>query len=186
MNREEALAIVKQQLTESRYLHTIGVTDTAVYLAKKYGADEKKAELAGVFHDYAKYRPKDEMKHIIKEQKMPELLLEFHSEMWHAPVGAYLVKKEVGIQDEEILSAIYYHTSGRANMTLLEKIIYVADYIEPGRDFSGVDEVRALAQQDLDIALLQAVKNTITFLLSKNAKIYPETLETYNHLVQKK
>ena len=99
MNREQALSIVKEQLTESRYLHTIGVMESAISLAKRYQADVKKAELAAIFHDYAKYRPKEEMKRIIEEQGMPKELLSFHSEMWHAPVGAYLVEKEVGIHD---------------------------------------------------------------------------------------
>lgn len=186
MERHEALEIVKKQLTEHRYQHTIGVMETAVELAKRYGADEKKAELAAIFHDYAKFRPKEEMKQIILEQNMPNDLLSYNTELWHAPVGAYLVQTEVGIQDEDILKAIRYHTSGRADMTLLEKIVYVADYIEPGRIFQGVEEVRALAQQDLDQALLQALKNTVQFLLKKNQPIYPDTIHTYNALIMKK
>ncbi|MGM9928601.1 MAG: bis(5'-nucleosyl)-tetraphosphatase (symmetrical) YqeK [Bacillus sp. (in: firmicutes)] len=185
MKREQALSIVKEQLTESRYVHTIGVMESAISLAERYGADVKKAETAAIFHDYAKYRPKEEMKRIIEEQRMPEELLSFHSEMWHAPVGAYLVEKEVGITDEEVLSAITYHTSGRADMTLLEKIVFLADYIEPGRNFPGVDEVRALAEKDLDVAVVQAMRNTITFLLKKNTRIYPDTFYAYNDLVQK-
>jgi len=185
MNREQALSIVKEQLTESRYLHTIGVMESAISLAKRYQADVKKAELAAIFHDYAKYRPKEEMKRIIEEQGMPKELLSFHSEMWHAPVGAYLVEKEVGIHDEEILSAITYHTSGRANMTLLEKIVFLADYIEPGRSFPGVDEVRELAERNLNVAVIAAMRNTITFLMKKNTRIYPDTFIAYNDLVQK-
>ena len=186
MNRKKALAIVKEQLTESRYVHTIGVTDTAVLLAEKYGADVKKAELAAIFHDYAKYRSKEEMKSIIIEQNMPKELLQFHSEMWHAPVGAYLVEKEVGITDSDVLSAITYHTTGRVGMTLLEKIIYLADYIEPGRSFPGVEEVRELADKGLDKALIQAFKNTISFLVSKGSAIYPDTFYAYNDFVKKK
>lgn len=186
MERHEALEIVKKQLTEHRYQHTIGVMETAIELAKRYGADEKKAELAAIFHDYAKFRPKEEMKQIILEQNMPNDLLFHSTELWHAPVGAYLVQTEVGIRDEEILNAIRYHTSGRAEMTLLEKIVYLADYIEPGRIFPGVEEVRALAQQDLDQALIQALKNTIQFLLKKNQPIYPDTIHTYNALIMKK
>ncbi|ARW46272.1 Nicotinate-nucleotide adenylyltransferase (plasmid) [Bacillus licheniformis] len=110
-------------------------------------------------------------------------MLNFHHELWHAPAGAALVKTEVGITDEDILSAIRFHTSGRPNMTLLEKVVYVADYIEPGRRFPGVEEVRTLAEEDLDSALIQALKNTITFLISKNQAVYPETVATYNALV---
>jgi predicted HD superfamily hydrolase involved in NAD metabolism len=87
--------------------------------------------------------------------------------------------------DKEVLEAIRYHTTGRPGMSLLEKVIYLADYIEPGRHFPGVDEVRALAKQDLDTALIQAVKNTILFLMKKNQPVYPDSFQTYNDLVMK-
>ncbi|MEH7178824.1 bis(5'-nucleosyl)-tetraphosphatase (symmetrical) YqeK [Neobacillus vireti] len=186
MEREAALKIVKEQLTDHRYQHTLGVMETAIALAKLYGADEKKAELAAIFHDYAKFRNKDEMRQIILSEKFPEDLLHYHSELWHAPVGAYLVEKEAGVKDKEVLNAIRFHTSGRPGMTLLEKVIYLADYIEPGRHFPGVEDVRALAKQDLDNALIQAVKNTILFLMKKNQSVYPDSFQTYNDLVMKR
>lgn len=183
MERNEALEIVKAQLTEHRYNHTIGVMETALLLAEQYGSDEKKAELSAIFHDYAKFRPKEEMRQIIIDEKMPTELLEYNSELWHAPVGAFLVKKEVGIEDKDILDAIKYHTSGRPGMSQLEKIIYLADYIEPGRHFPGVDEVRELAKEDLDTALIKAIQNTIQFLMRKNHPVFPDTFHTYNDLV---
>lgn len=186
MEREQALQMVRPQLTEHRYLHTLGVMETAIRLAEKYGADGKKAELAAIFHDYAKFRPKDEMRQIIKEQKMPAILLEFNSELWHAPVGAFLAEKEAGIQDGEILDAIRFHTSGRVGMTLLDKIIYLADYIEPGRHFPGVEEIREMAGNDLDAALIQSMKNTIQFLMKKNQPVFPDTFHAYNSLVKNK
>lgn len=184
MERSEALSIVKTQLTEKRYSHTVGVMDTAVHLAKLYGEDEKKAELAAIFHDYAKFRPLEEMKEIIIQEQMPSELLAFNGELWHAPVGAYLVSKEVGINDPDILNAIRYHTSGRPDMSLLEKIIYVADYIEPGRNFPGVDEARRLAAVNLDEAILFATGQTISFLVSRRRLVFPLTLETYNAFVK--
>lgn len=183
MDREQALLLVKEQITEHRYTHTLGVTDTAITLAKRYGADVKKAEMAAIFHDYAKFRSQEEMAAIIRQQKMDPQLLSFNSELWHAPVGAYLVHKEAGIEDEEILDAIRYHTSGRVGMTLLEKVIYVADYIEPGRHFPGVEEVRELAEEDLDKALIQSLKNTIQFLMKRDQPVFPDTFHTYNNLV---
>ena len=117
MNRTEALEIVKKQLTERRYIHTVGVMETAIELAKRFEADEKKAELAAIFHDYAKFRPKEEMKQIIIDQNMNPSLLEYNNELWHAPVGAFLVRNEVGITDKEVLDAITYHTSGRPGMS---------------------------------------------------------------------
>lgn len=185
MDREEALRIVKPHLTVHRYQHTIGVMETAIELAKNYGADPSRAEMAAIFHDYAKFRPKEEMKAVILEQNMSKQLLEYNEELWHAPVGAYLVEKETGLSDNEILDAIRYHTAGRPGMKLLEKVIYLADYIEPGRHFPGVDDVREMAQQDLNRALIEAIKNTIQFLMRKNQPVYPDTFLTYNDLVQK-
>ncbi|MCA1036305.1 MULTISPECIES: bis(5'-nucleosyl)-tetraphosphatase (symmetrical) YqeK [Bacillus] len=186
MDREFYLKIVKKQLTEHRYQHTIGVMETAIGLARTFGADIKKAETAAILHDYAKFRPKDEMKRIIIVQKMPEELLMYNSELWHAPAGAYLAETEAGVTDPEILDAIRYHTSGRPQMPLLDKIIYLADYIEPGRHFPGVDEVRKLAETDLDSALIKAMQNTITFLMKKNQPVFPLTFLSYNDLVMKK
>lgn len=186
MERDKALSIVKEQLTERRYLHTIGVMDTAIVLARKFGSNEKKAELAAIFHDYAKYRSKEEMEKIIAQENMPADLLKANIELWHAPVGAFLVEKEAGINDEEILNAIRFHTTGRAGMTVLEKVIFLADYIEPGRKFPGVDKVRQLAKENLDLALIKALKNTISFLLEKNQPIYPDTVHTYNDLLIKR
>jgi predicted HD superfamily hydrolase involved in NAD metabolism len=186
MNLEIALKLVKDQITEHRYQHTLGVVETAVRLAEQYGADKEKAEIAAAFHDYAKFRPKEEMREIIINQNMPKDLLDYNTELWHAPVGAFLVEKEAGVTDIEILDAIRYHTSGRPNMTLLDKIIYLADYIEPGRHFPGVEEVRELAKEDLNKALIRSIQNTIIFLMKKNQPIYPDTFLTYNSLVNSK
>lgn len=185
MDRDVALQQVKEHLTEERYQHTLGVMETAIMLAKRYGVDENKAQLAAIFHDYAKFRPKDEMRQIIISEKMPEILLEFHPELWHAPVGAYLVEKEQGIIDQEITQAIRYHTSGRPQMTMLEKVIYLADYMEPGRDFPGVEEVRTIAKKDINQALFSALRKTILFLLEKKRPIYPDTFHAYNYFLLK-
>ncbi|ART77358.1 phosphohydrolase [Sutcliffiella horikoshii] len=185
MNREKALRLVKEQLTERRYVHTIGVMEAAIELAERYGVDKDKAELAAIFHDYAKFRDKEEMRRIIIDQKMPQDLLQFHDELWHAPVGAYLVEKEAGVSDDEVLEAIRCHTSGKINMSTLDKVLYVADYIEPGRDFPGVEQVRESAKSSLDIAVIQAMKNTITYLLTRNQPVYPDTFHAYNDMTMK-
>lgn len=185
MNREKALRLVKEQLTERRYVHTIGVMEAALELAERYGVDKEKAELAAIFHDYAKFRDKEEMRRIIIDQKMPQDLLQFHDELWHAPVGAYLVEKEAGISDAEVLEAIRCHTSGKINMSMLDKVLYVADYIEPGRDFPGVEQVRESAKSSLDIAVIQSMKNTITYLLKRSQPIYPDTFHAYNDMTMK-
>ncbi|MBU8905612.1 bis(5'-nucleosyl)-tetraphosphatase (symmetrical) YqeK [Desertibacillus haloalkaliphilus] len=184
MERSVALETVKEHLTEHRYEHTIGVMETAIQLAEKYGANVAQAELAAIFHDYAKFRPKDEMKSIILKEHLRQDYLQYGDELLHAPVGAHLVKGEVGIKDEEVLQAICYHTTGRPNMSLLEKIIYLADYIEPGRSFKGVDQVRELAQNSLDEAIIQSLINTINFLMKKKQPVFPDTLATYNQMVR--
>ncbi|MCA1057978.1 bis(5'-nucleosyl)-tetraphosphatase (symmetrical) YqeK [Rossellomorea aquimaris] len=182
MNRDKALEIVKEHLTEHRFVHTCGVMETSIELAKRYGADEKKAETAAIFHDYAKFRDKQEMQSIIEDEGLAQDLLLYNSELWHAPVGAVLVEREVGIEDVEILNAIRFHTSGKEGMTVLDKVIYLADYIEPNRQFPGVEEVRELAEKSLDLALLKALQNTMTFLMKRNQAIYPDTFRFYNEL----
>lgn len=183
MEQSRALELVKPHLTESRYTHTIGVMETAIILAERFGEDKKKAEIAAVFHDYAKYRDKEQMRQLVRDDLPCKDILEYSSELLHAPCGAYYVEKELDIRDQEIIDAIKYHTTGRPNMSGLEKVIFLADYIEPNRQFPGVDEVRELAESNLDEAIIQMLENMISFLISKRQLLYPLTLETYNHLI---
>lgn len=187
MNREQLLAAVKEQVTKHRYEHILGVVETAKKLAKRYGADKKKAELAAILHDYCKFWPEEKMKQIIEDTPhIPADLLEYDKELWHAHVGAEVARRELGIEDEDVLDAIRYHTSGRENMTLLERVVCLADYIEPNRQFPGVDELRKLAKEDLDRALAQALGGTITFLVNREKKIYPLTVLARNSLIKPK
>ncbi|WP_042223397.1 bis(5'-nucleosyl)-tetraphosphatase (symmetrical) YqeK [Oceanobacillus manasiensis] len=182
MKISKAMELVEPQLTKERYEHSLRVAKTARYLAKLYDGPEEKAELAGVLHDYAKYRSLEKMAEEIKTFNLPADLLDFHSELWHAPIGAILVEEECGLKDEDIQYAIRYHTTGRANMSKLEKIIFLADYIEPGRNFPGIEEVREVAETNLEYACWLAVRNTINYLISKRAKVYPDTFHAYNDL----
>ncbi|MFZ4451955.1 bis(5'-nucleosyl)-tetraphosphatase (symmetrical) YqeK [Salibacterium aidingense] len=182
MDRKEALERVKPHLTEHRYVHTLGVRDTALKLAEKEDVEKDKVETAAIFHDYAKFRSKEEMRRIIEAENWNEQFITYGDELLHAPAGAYLVEKEVGIKDEEILSAIFWHTTGKVDMSPMEKIIFLADYIEPNRKFPGVEETREEAEKDMDCAIKMALRNTITFLLKKNQPVFPETLFAYNHL----
>lgn len=184
MEREIALQIVKKQLTEKRYIHTIGVLETAIQLAKTYDANEDKAAMAAIFHDYAKCRKVKEMKQLVIKEKLDRRFLDYGTELLHAPVGALLVKTEVGIKDEDILDGIRYHTTGRPQMSLLEKIVFIADYIEPNRTFSGVEEARELAFKNINEAIVFAIVNTIEFLLKKKQLVFPDTLATYNYLIE--
>ncbi|MFC3039124.1 bis(5'-nucleosyl)-tetraphosphatase (symmetrical) YqeK [Virgibacillus xinjiangensis] len=185
MRISEAKEQVRPLLTKDRYDHSLRVAETAVVLAERYGVPADKAELAAVWHDHAKYRPKEELKHFIANSSLPQDLLEYHHELWHGPVGALLLEDEYGLKDRDIQNAVHYHTTGRANMTKMEMVIFLADYIEPGRAFPGVQEVREAAGTDLVRACWMAAKNTIHFLTNKQALVYPDTFHAYNDLTRK-
>lgn len=185
MKMDEAAKLIKPHLTVERYEHTLRVAETAVELAARYGESAEKAELAAIFHDYAKYRPLDEMRRWILNSPLPKDLLQYHHELWHGPVGSILINREYGIDDPEICQAIYYHTTGRANMSKLEMIIFLADYMEPGRSQPGVEEVREVAKQDLVKACWFVSRNTIQFLMQKKATIYPDTFYAYNDFTRR-
>ncbi|WP_100488655.1 bis(5'-nucleosyl)-tetraphosphatase (symmetrical) YqeK [Sporolactobacillus pectinivorans] len=186
MKIEEAERAIKDLLPEKRYRHSLGVSETAVKLAEKYGADVEKARLAGMLHDIAKYFSDEELKAVIlRRSDISDDFLNYSDKLWHAPVGAAYVQEHMGIDDREILDAMTYHTTGRNEMSLLEKIIFLADYIEPGRDFPGVDVVRETAAVSLDDAVLQELQKTIIHLLEKRQSVYPKTFEAYNDFVKK-
>ncbi|SMO50902.1 bis(5'-nucleosyl)-tetraphosphatase (symmetrical) YqeK [Melghirimyces algeriensis] len=183
MNRKELAERVRRELPTTRWEHTLRVMETAKELADRYQADCDQAELAALLHDYCKFWPKERMKHIIHTYQLPKDLLEHHAELWHAFVGAEVVREELGVNDPDVLNAIRYHTSGRPHMSLLERVIFLADYIEPGRRFPGVDEVRELARKSLDQAVLKSLDNTLVFLIQKGHKVYPLTLAARNEMV---
>lgn len=185
MYEEEAIRLIEKVLPRKRYEHTLRVVKEAQILAERYHVDVDKARLASVLHDYAKYRPIEEMRKTVQQvPELPEDLLDCSGEILHAFVGAYYVKKEVGIQDEDILSAIRFHTTGRGNMTDLEKVVFLADFIEPMRSFPQLDKVREKALTSLDLACLAALKINVTYLVGKNAFIYKDTFEAYNYFVK--
>ena len=178
--RELLMQKVQMQMSERRFCHVLGVEETAVALAAKYGADEAKASIAALTHDYAKERPNDEFELIIRRDGFDLALLNYGNEIWHGLVGADIVQRELAIDDEEILQAIRVHTTGAAKMSLLDKIIYVADYIEPGRDFPGVEEARKVSYANLDDGVGFELAHTLDFLITNRKKIYPKTFAAYN------
>lgn len=185
MDIERARKLIEQNLTKDRFEHSLRVAETAVPLAKRHGAPVEKVELAALLHDYAKCMTPDELRNYIKEYDLPTTLLAYNSELWHAPVGAMIMKHRYGIEDKDILNAIYYHTTGRADMSLIEQIIFISDYIEPGRNHSGVEEVRKLAETNLVQAIQRALRNSIIYLVNKNVTLYPDTFYAYNNFTVK-
>ncbi|MFD0896174.1 bis(5'-nucleosyl)-tetraphosphatase (symmetrical) YqeK [Loigolactobacillus binensis] len=180
LTRAELLTRISEQLSASRFAHVQRVEQTAIKLAKKYGADVQRASIAGLVHDYAKQRPDQEFKRIIRQQQLDPDLLTANNGIWHGVVGAYLVEQELGIHDTQILNAVRRHTIGAVEMTALDKIIFVADFIEPGRDFPGIEQARAAANESLDAGVRFEISNTLKFLLAKQVNIYPKTIDTYN------
>ncbi|MGE5702687.1 MAG: bis(5'-nucleosyl)-tetraphosphatase (symmetrical) YqeK [Clostridia bacterium] len=182
-DREHLLSQIRSQMNEKRYHHTLGVAQSARELAIRYGADPDKAELAGYVHDYCKCWPIPKLHEYLLRYDMPEDILTGERELWHAFVGAMVIQHELDVTDPEIIQAVRYHTTGRAGMSLLEKVVCVADYIEPQRSFPGVETIRKLAEQDLDQALAYALGGTITMLIELKKTVHPLTLLAYNDLV---
>ena len=184
IREHEILAVVKTKMPNKRYIHTLGVRDTAIKLAELYGESTEKAMLAAIIHDIAKYADLEWMRGVVREQNMDSRLLPWENEILHGPVGAYIAKQQFNIDDEDILNAIRHHTTGRPGMSRLEKIIYVADMIEPNRKFEGVDELRTIAFTNLDEAMKACILHTITFLVQSHQRIYPLSIECYNELMR--
>jgi predicted HD superfamily hydrolase involved in NAD metabolism len=176
---------LKANLNEERYEHSLGTAECASRLAEKYGLDKDKAFFTGLIHDCAKCMPKEDSFGILKTLSLCEGEME-NFKTHHAPVGAYLAKKEFGIEDEEILSAIRWHTIGKQDMSLFEKIIFLADKIEERtRPIEYAKPIRdALLQNGIDAGLLVCYKNTIKSLVDRDLTICTVTIDIYNSLLK--
>lgn len=179
---------LQQRLKRNRFAHSVGVAYTAVKLAKRFGVDEEKAYIAGLLHDCAREYENDEMlDQAIRwgieinyvEREMPILL--------HPYIGAKMIRPIYGVRDEEIEQAIWRHTVGAIDMTPLDKIIYIADMIEPNRTYPGVEELRNLAETaELDEIILTALSESIIFVVRKNSLVHPTTISARNFLLLQK
>lgn len=172
---------LKSELDHDRYEHTTGVMYTAACLAMRYGEDMERALLAGLLHDCAKCIPADEKMKLCKKNKIEMSEAEKENPgLLHAKLGAFLAKEKYGITDEGILHAIQVHTTGCPEMTLLDKIIYIADYIEAGRKpLPNLAEVRKMAFCDLDACLCRILGDSLVYLESRGNVVDPMTEKTY-------
>lgn len=181
---ELAYEVLRTKLRDKRYIHTLGVVSVAKKLAKENGVSLFKAEVAALSHDIAKNMKKEDMIKLIKEE---ELTLsreeEMNIDLWHGILAPVIARKELKIEDKEVLDAIRYHTTGRENMTKLDKIIYIADIIEPSRVFKGVDKIREAVMEDLDKGILIGLDYAINFLISKNSILDINTIKARNYLI---
>ena len=185
MNIIELQQSMSKVLKPKRYVHVLGVQYTAASLAMVYGVDIYKAQVAGLLHDCAKYLSDEEMFQECENHRIDVTEGEkIATQTLHAPVGAYLAQSIYGITDLDIINAIRYHTIGRPNMSMLEKIIYIADYIEPSRPadiIPNLDKIRKLAFTNIDKAVVESIENTIFYVQSKNQLLNENTYDTLNY-----
>lgn len=183
-NEEQIIEYLKEKLKKNRYEHSLGVRDTAIKLAEIYNVDVKKARAAGLVHDCAKYMSNEEILSIAEENDIYiDEVSRVNPQLLHGGIAAVIAKNIMGIYDEEILNAVRYHTTGKKNMSSLEKIVYISDYIEPLRDFPGVEDLRKKAFTDLDGAMLDAFNNTIKVVIIRNQLLHVNTIQGRNYLI---
>lgn len=176
--------LMRDLLDRELFDHSLGVADAAADLAEKFGADPEKAYLSGIVHDYGKRFSGLELVKLAEQMDIPlDRITRQESRLLHAPVGAALLKKESIITDPKILRAVAYHTTGRSRMSRLEKVIYLADYIETGRDFPAADRIRRVAVENLEQALLEAVEFAIKSVLDRGLMLHPRSVAFRNELV---
>ena len=181
---EKVKAAIK---STQRFTHSQNVAIEAAKLARHYGEDEEAAKIAGILHDCAKEIP---------PERAIELFTKFGividditlntPKLIHAPLGACIAQYEYGITDTRILDAIWFHTTAKSNMTLLTKILYVADFIEPEREFEGVEQLRLIAYGDLDAAVMDGLNWTLNDVLKEGKLIHPDTVHARNFLLAQK
>ena len=186
MTIDQMTSKLKSSLLEKRFVHSVGVMNTAVEMAKAHGVDEYKAAVAGLLHDCAKNYSKDDMFVLCEEYGIVlDDVMKNSTGLIHGLLGAEVAKREYGVDDDEIYDAIYYHTIGKPDMSLLTQIIYMADGMEPNRHYDGVDRIRALAEEDLDKALVLQIDYTIKSVISKGGLLHTNTIDTRNYYLKK-
>lgn len=188
LTTEECRKVVKPRLSEARWKHSQNVSKEAVRLAKKYGADPQKAEIAGLLHDVMKDTAPEEQLQMMQRFGIILTNVELAApKLWHAMSGAAFLERELGMQDADILNAVRYHTTARKGMSLLEQVIYIADFTSAERDYDGVEEMRKAADTSLEEAMVEGLAFTIQDLSEKKAPIHPDTFYAYNEvIIQKK
>ncbi|MGL4980352.1 MAG: bis(5'-nucleosyl)-tetraphosphatase (symmetrical) YqeK [Fusobacteriaceae bacterium] len=178
---------LKSRVSLKRYNHVLGVVKTAEELAEYYNISQKKAKIAALLHDIMKEEKLDFLNEICSQLDFKEIQKHSNSnEILHGFAAAEYSKQKYGIKDEEILNAVRYHTIGRKDMGILEKIIYIADGIEPGREYENVDKIRELAFKNLDEAILFEVNQKIIYLIKADKIIHINALKMRNDLLKKR
>lgn len=186
MDRDYYLSVIKNRMGERRYIHSVNVSKAAVKLAEIYGVDTEKSELAGILHDSCKEIEKPSMLQIIADGGIIlDDTSKKSSKLWHAIAGSVYVRDTLGIKDEDIINSIRYHTTGRANMSMLEKIIFTADFISDERNYNGIEIMREKAYRDIDEAMLYGLQFTISNLAQNAMPIHRDAIDCYNEILSK-
>lgn len=184
MNLDDYKKIIKSRMSDYRYTHSVNVSKEAVRLAKKYGADTEKTAVAGILHDITKETPKEEQLQIMTDGGIIlDNVQEKSTKLWHGISGSVYIRDILKITDEDILNAVRYHTTGRAGMSLLEKIIFIADFTSAERDYNGVKTMRKKADKALENAMLYGLQFTLKDLSKRAMIIHPDALACYNEIV---
>lgn len=182
---DDYVVLLKGRLTEKRFFHSLCVAKEALRLAEKYGADEEKAFLAGLLHDICKDTdPKEQLKLLNEFGIILDTVEKSALKLWHARSGAAYLENILKIGDEEIISAVRYHTTAKAGMTLLEKVLYLADFTSEDRDYPGVEDMRKAVDAGLDTAMYDALVFTIEDLKEKGSAVHEDTLQAYREIVK--
>ena len=185
MTIEEMRVLLQQSLKPKRYEHSVRVYETALKMAEHYHADVKKVAVAALIHDCGRRIPKEDSVAKAKELGIPvDPVEEAQPILLHAKLGVYYAVHEYGVnpEDREVLDAIRYHSTGTADMTETARIVFLADLIEPGRDFDGVETIREASFRDLDRGMFLSYENTIRYLLDDGLLIHPDAIAGYNRL----
>ena len=184
MNVDDYMGIIREKLTEKRFIHSCNVSEKAVELAGRFGADGEKARLAGLVHDIEKDTPPaDQLQILEKYSIILDNVERAAPKLWHAIAGAAVLAREYGVTDPDILAAVRYHTTARAGMSLLERIIYLADYVSADRDYEGVEQLRATISSSLEEGMRAALDYSVTELVGKGAPIHLDTVRARNELL---
>lgn len=187
MNTEEMLGQLKENLTEKRFRHTLGVAQEALRLAPKFNVDKDKAYVAALLHDCAKNFSAEKVEDYCKRYNVRlDIYSRSEKALIHAFLGSLVAEVDYGVEDEEILNAIYYHTTGRENMTPLEKLIYLADMTEPGREMPQSAQIRAMVEENIDDALIYAIGCSVSYVIKKGGLVHPDSIFAHNYLVKQR
>ena len=178
---EKYVEIIKERLTEKRFIHSMNVADCARQIALKYGADPDKAYLGGLLHDICKNDSEENMLQIFVEFGIIlDDIQKLSNKLWHSIAGAVYIEHKLGIKDKELLDAVRYHTTARADATLMDKILYIADYVSAERNFDGVEGLRKDLEKSLDLCYRNALQMSILELSQRLKPIHFDTFYAYN------